>query len=437
VISKATPTVHVADVNTTYDGNPHPAAGSVTGVSGADLGASTIAYNPGGSTAPVNAGSYAVTASYPGSGNYEAASANATVTIAKASSTTVVTFEVGPYIYRGNAFTATAMATGAGGLNQPLTPSYSGDCINVTIANGCSAAASYIGDTNHDPSDSSSSITIQKATPVVHVSGITVFYDANPHPVTGSVTGVGGADLGAVTILYTPGGSTAPVGAGSYTVLASYAGSTNYNPATANATITINKADAIITVTGYNVIFDNALHTATGSAKGVLGESLSGLDLSNTAHKLVGTYNDLWSFTDSTGNYNNASDHVIDTIGAWTLSGFYQPVTTYTGALVWNTVKAGSTVPLKFNIYAGTIQRTDVASVVGQSVAVYAINSCSVGIDESVDYVVNTGSTLLRFDAGGAQFIQNWQTPKGANQCYLVRMTALDGSKLEAYFKTK
>jgi hypothetical protein len=324
-----------------------------------------------------------------------------------------------------------------------VTGSYTGDlsCTNAPssvgpdVSSGAvspSVTGTGVAENFHVTSvDGSYNITKANSTTTIVCPGSVTYNGFAQTPCTASVTGVGGLNT-SLTVAYSNN-----TNAGTATADASYGGDSNHFGSSDTKTFAINKANATITVTGYNVIFDNALHTATGSAKGVLGESLSGLDLSNTAHKLVGTYNDLWSFTDSTGNYNNASDHVIDTIGAWTLSGFYQPVTTYTGALVWNTVKAGSTVPLKFNIYAGTIQRTDVASVVGQSVAVYAINSCSVGIDESVDYVVNTGSTLLRFDAGGAQFIQNWQTPKGANQCYLVRMTALDGSKLEAYFKTK
>ena len=49
----------------------------------------------------------------------QADSATAAITI-QDSSTTTVTFEAGPYTYRGTPFTATAVATGAGGLNQPV-----------------------------------------------------------------------------------------------------------------------------------------------------------------------------------------------------------------------------------------------------------------------------------------------------------------------------
>ena len=51
--------------------------------------------------------------------------------------------------------------------------------------------------------------------------------------------------------------------------------------------------------------------------------------------------------------------------------------------------------------------------------------------------ITTTGGTTLRYDTTGGQFIQNWQTPKPAGICYQVRMTTLDGSKLDAFFKTK
>ena len=71
--------------------------------------------------------------------------------------------------------------------------------------------------------------------------------------------------------------------------------------------MTITKADASITVTPYNVTYDDTSHTATGEARGVQGELLSGLDLGSTIHTNAGTYAaDPWYFTDVTGNYNHA-----------------------------------------------------------------------------------------------------------------------------------
>ena len=61
--------------------------------------------------------------------------------------------------------------------------------------------------------------------------------------------------------------------------------------------------------------YDGSSHTATGSCTGVGNLVLSGLVLTGTTHTNVGIYNsDPWSFTDVTGNYNNASGAVNDVI---------------------------------------------------------------------------------------------------------------------------
>jgi hypothetical protein len=90
---------------------------------------------------------------------------------------------------------------------------------------------------------------------------------------------------------------------------------------TAVTTGTINRANAACTVTGYTVAYDGNAHLATGSCLGVLGESLAGLDLSGTSHINAGTFIDTWTFTDVTGNYNDTSGQVTDTITAGTVNG--------------------------------------------------------------------------------------------------------------------
>ena len=104
--------------------------------------------------------------------NYNPASGTANIIIEQATSTAAVTFEDGPYLYwSGSAFTATASATGAGGFSEDIAVVYSGDCTNVTTADGCTATANYTGDTNHKPSSDSKSMTITPATAMVNVTG--------------------------------------------------------------------------------------------------------------------------------------------------------------------------------------------------------------------------------------------------------------------------
>ena len=155
----------------------------------------------------------------------------------------------------------------------------------------------------------------------------------------------------------------------------------------------------------------------------------------------VGTYAIVPSGLTS-NNYGFTYSYGVLSVGAWTITGFYQPVD-MTGALgyVINTVKGGSTVPLKFNIYAGTpgplTERKSVSDVMFGAVQ-FAEYPCTQtpGFETPLE-ISNTGNTSLRYDTTGVQFIQNWQTPKVPNKCYQVRMTALDGSHIDAYFKTK
>jgi hypothetical protein len=100
----------------------------------------------------------------------------------------------------------------------------------------------------------------------------------------------------------------------------SFTGGANYNNQSGTVNDCIAKANATIKVFGYIVTYDGYYHTATGTATGVLGENLLGapyndiLNLSGTTHRNAFTYSDSWTFTDVTGNYNNASGNVTDII---------------------------------------------------------------------------------------------------------------------------
>src|SRR6187549_1065253 len=80
----------------------------------------------------------------------------------------------------------------------------------------------------------------------------------------------------------------------------------NYFDASGSAAITITKANATINVTGYSGVYDGNAHGATGSATGVKGEALAGLNLGASFTNVPGG-TATWTFTDATGNYNDAS----------------------------------------------------------------------------------------------------------------------------------
>ena len=135
------------------------------------------------------------------------------------------------------------------------------------------------------------------------------------------------------------------------------------------------------------------------------------------------------SATDGAGN--RASLTRSYTVGSWTVKGFYSPVD---GGSTVNTVKAGATVPLKLELFAGPVEQTS-TSLVTFKAATVSCSSLST-INDEVE-LTTTGGTSLRYDTTAGQYVQNWQTPKAAGGCYKVTMTAADGSTTSALFKLR
>ena len=146
----------------------------------------------------------------------------------------------------------------------------------------------------------------------------------------------------------------------------------------------------------------------------------------------VWTVTGSWT-TEKEGNYVITPQTGSITVQPWTLSGFYQPVDMAAGGMVWNTVKGGSTVPLKFEVFRGTIELKDLAVV--QPLFTKEV-ACVGNVADAIELTA-TGGTVLRFDTSGDQFIYNWQTPKKPGYCYQVTMKTADGTPLVAFFKLK
>ena len=83
--------------------------------------------------------------------------------------------------------------------------------------------------------------------------------------------------------------------------------------------------------------YDGNPHTATATATGVGGVNLAGeLILSGTTHTDVGTYTgDSWTFTDPTGDYNNASNTITDVINPLGTVSTSTSVATSNGSVVY------------------------------------------------------------------------------------------------------
>ena len=143
-------------------------------------------------------------------------------------------------------------------------------------------------------------------------------------------------------------------------------------------------------------------------------------------------------------------------VGAWTAQGFHQPIglvnslfvaaasgvpaptTIWTGA-AWNAAKGGSTIPLKFNVFAAGTEITSPANMTfGMLPISYSTGAAPEDVIEQID---TAGATSLRYDGvagSGGQFIQNWKTPSvRAEQCYRLQLTLPDASVLYTFVKLK
>ncbi|MGN6798016.1 MAG: PxKF domain-containing protein, partial [Gaiellaceae bacterium] len=217
-----------------------------------------------------------------------------------------------------------------------------------------------------------------------------------------------------------------------------------------SATIMSSPAPSLVGIVGLdNVVLGTGTATATfativvGSNKTVTG---SGFTKSGS----------------DSGNYKFATPQGTTTasILAWNAAGkgFYAPVgadiahsvftpggigtpTTKPGAMTWNTIKGGQTVPLKFNVFAGAVEKTGSDAFPGadptKAFQMQKLANCTDSLDtDPVDFVASTGQTMLRYDTTGGQWIENWATPKvSATTCYRTYVTFADGSTLEAFFQ--
>src|SRR6185369_517278 len=293
VISKATATVTVNGYTGVYDALAHSATGSVHGVGGVDLSAglnlgATFTNVPGGTAHWAFAGGQ----------NYTDQSGDASIVISKADANVTINGYTGVYDALPHGATGSAKGIGDVDLSAGLN-------LGATFTNvpGGTAHWAFAGGQNYTDQSGDASIAISKADANVTVSGYTGVYDALPHGGTGSARGVGGVDVSAGLNL---GSSFTDVPGG--TAHWSFAGGTNYNDQSGDVAIVISKANANVTVTGYTGIYDGAAHGATGSATGIGGASLSGLDLGATFTNVPGGTAH-WTFTGGT-NYNDQSGDV-------------------------------------------------------------------------------------------------------------------------------
>ena len=171
MIQKATPTATLLVNNSpqTYNGSPQ-AATVVISVSSVPGAVANVKYD-GSPTAPTNAGTYAVTATFTSADpSYASAAATSSLTINPATPT--ITVNGGPFNYDGTPQAATATAAGVDGVTPvagTLSFTYNGSSTPPTAAGTYSVTATFTSaDPDYANATATGSLTIN---PALTVSG--------------------------------------------------------------------------------------------------------------------------------------------------------------------------------------------------------------------------------------------------------------------------
>lgn len=433
-IGQATPSVTVNPIAVTFDTNAHGTTGEAYGVGGEDLGPVAITYNtPDGST-PVDAGTYTATGTFAGNQDYTGATGTANIDINKAIPTASID-PVAETPYDGSPHGTTGQVIGVGGSVLSNTVVYSDSSGNQLPdapihAGHYTATVSFDGNDDYMSASASTEIIIDKADATITITPLEVVYDGQAHRILGTATGVLGEDLSNLLDL-----GPFEVHAGLYWEFWTFnldGSNPDYNSATGLDPLLIDKANATITVSPYSITYDGKSHTATGTATGVLGETLGGLDLAGTTHSTAGIYSDTWTFADTTGDYNNANGTISDKIakGPLTVSvksylmlaGNKPPAIsgTITGLVIGDTVNVAYSTTATARSKAG--QYVTRALVTGASLSNYTLT-----VTNGTMFVVNQGADPA---ASGPKVLSFWDSIKNASLITTADLTALDGLNL-------
>jgi MBG domain len=323
-------------------------------------------------------------------------------------------------------------ATASSGL--PVSYNASGSCevvsgtLTITGAGSCTITAHQAGNEEFEPAaDVSRSFFIAKAPATISLSGLSYTFDGTVKSATVTTTPAG---LSGVSVTYSQSGAPAvPRNAGSYQVLASL-DNANYEASPASATLTISKANPVISWTPASITVGTPLGSAQLNAtfRGLGGVSLSGGSLYTPdmgTSLPAGPATLSVQFTPDDANYEVGNRSVsITVLSGMRFSGFYAPLKNMPAV---NVVNPGSTVPIKFSV--GGYLGLQILSGTPTSIPA----QCGSGPEYTIlpMPVIRDGLT-----AAGYSYTYAWRTDASwAGSCRKLIITLADGSTHEAMFR--
>jgi pimeloyl-ACP methyl ester carboxylesterase len=136
--------------------------------------------------------------------------------------------------------------------------------------------------------------------------------------------------------------------------------------------------------------------------------------------------------TDKLGNKENTKTVSFSIYHKLDFKGFFSPVD-MNG--IYNIAKRGSTIPLKFQLFAGPMELKDTSYITNFS---YAPVNCISGMPaDEIESYATAASLIFYYEPVGGQFVYNWKTPRTPGKCFRLTATSRDSTQLSALFKLK
>jgi hypothetical protein len=181
-------------------------------------------------------------------------------------------------------------------------------------------------------------------------------------------------------------------------------------------------------VDGASYVFGSVPSGPTGCSA---TDALSGLGSCSVSgySTLVGSHVVTGSALDVAGN--SSSITLAYTVLPWRLVGFANPISMSAP----NVVKGGSSLNLKFEIFAGSTELTSLDAV---AMVLQTPMSCAASRPLGPpSLALSTKGSSIRYDSNSGQYLVKWDVPSTAGSCWLVSVVAADGSSLQATFQVK
>jgi hypothetical protein len=372
-----TPTLTLVDGSAAYDGNAHADFVAALGTDGVTpvAGSFLTTYN-GDTTAPTQAGSYAVVATFISSDvNYANASVTSTMTISAVTPT--ISIDPNPFYYNGTGQAALVSALGVDGVTPvagTLSVTYNGSTTLPVDAGTYEVEVAFTSsDPNYLSTSSIGSITILPATTSVGLGngGRWEFtYNGTTQSVVGSAVGIDGVtpingsftyayynEYGSNTQLFGPPLPGAPTNAGSYTFIEYFTSlDPNYTDGSFSWYLTIYAASPTLTFNGGPFAYNGSQQGGIVSAVGIDGVTpvagsvtYATYNGSTKVPNAAGTYSVLAEFTSADPNYYSSTINgtLVINKAAPAFSNLSSPAVNVgaTSVTISGHIAAGSTAP--------------------------------------------------------------------------------------------